>query len=68
VRVLQLLPADHPSRPRFEQQFKRNGREDRHAPSRPTVSGVLSLLDPDSYPAKEESGTGFLLLRVSRGA
>jgi unsaturated rhamnogalacturonyl hydrolase len=57
VRVMQFLPADHPSRPRFEQQFRE-------------MAGSLlacqqsdglwrsSLLDPEHYPLPETSGTG----------
>jgi rhamnogalacturonyl hydrolase YesR len=58
VRVLELLPADHPSRPRFEQQF-REMTEKILSLQQPDGFWRSSLLDPDSYKMKETSGTGF---------
>ena len=66
VRMLQLLPADHPARPRFEQQF------------REMAAAVLacqqadglwraSLLDPASYPMQETSGSGFYCYALAWG-
>lgn len=58
VRVLQVLPTNHPSRARFEQQF----REMADALLKLQQEDGLwraSLLDPASYPAKETSGSGF---------
>ncbi|HRG55962.1 MAG TPA: glycoside hydrolase family 88 protein [Lacunisphaera sp.] len=66
VRMLQLLPPDHPSRPRFERQF------------REMAAAVLacqqadglwraSLLDPASYPMKEASGSGFFCYAFAWG-
>ena len=66
VRVLQDLPANHPARTRFEQQFRE-------------MAAVLitaqqadgfwraSLLDPASFPAKEASGTGFFCYALAWG-
>ncbi|MFT3782897.1 MAG: glycoside hydrolase family 88 protein [Nibricoccus sp.] len=66
VRVLQYLPADHSSRPRFEQQF------------REMAAALLacqgndgmwrsSLLDPAHYPISESSGTGFYCYAFAYG-
>jgi len=66
VRMLQYLPMNHPDRPRFEQQFK------------DMAAAVLacqqydglwhsSLLDPDSYPLKETSGSGFFTYALAWG-
>jgi unsaturated rhamnogalacturonyl hydrolase len=57
VRMLQYLPADHPARPRFEQQFKEMAAK---LVTLQQDDGMwrASLLDPASYPMKETSGTG----------
>jgi unsaturated rhamnogalacturonyl hydrolase len=58
ARMLEYLPADHPARPRFEQQFR-----DMAAKivtlQQPDGFWRSSLLDPASYPMQETSGTGF---------
>jgi len=66
VRMLQYLPADHPVRPRFERQFREMA--DRLI-SLQQDDGFwrASLLDPASYPAKEESGTGFYCYALAWG-
>lgn len=58
VRVLQVLPMNHPSRARFEQQFREMA--DALLPLQQS-DGLwrASLLDPASYPNKETSGSGF---------
>ena len=58
VRVLQYLPANHPARPKFEQQFREMMAR---LVQLQQADGFwrASLLDPDSYPAQEVSGTGF---------
>lgn len=66
VRMMQILPPDHPSRSRFEQQFKEM------AAKLITVQQAdgfwrSSLLDPESYPAEEESGTGFYCYGLAWG-
>lgn len=70
VRVLQNLPADHPVRPRFEQQF-REMMARVVTVQQPDGFWRSSLLDPENYPAKEASGTGFycygLLWGVNQG-
>ena len=66
VRVLQVLPAGHPERAKFVEQFKQ-------------MSGKLvncqqedglwrsSLLDPASYPNPETSGSGFFCYALTWG-
>ncbi len=58
VRVLQYLPKDHPGRPRLVQQY-----QDMAAKlltlQQPDGLWRSSLLDPENYPLKETSGTGF---------
>ncbi len=66
VRVLQYLPADHPSRPRFEQQF-RDMAAKLITLQQPDGFWRSSLLDPESYPAKEASGTGFYCYALTWG-
>jgi rhamnogalacturonyl hydrolase YesR len=57
VRMLQYLPANHPSRPRFEQQYREMSEK---ILSLQQDDGLwrASLLDPASYPMKESSGSG----------
>ncbi len=66
VRLLQYLPADHPSRPRFEQQF--HDMAERVAALQQS-DGLWrsSLLDPASYPLKETSGSGFYCYALAWG-
>lgn len=70
VRVLQYLPANHPARPKFEQQFREMSAR---LVALQSADGFwhASLLDPASYPAKEASGTAFftygLLWGVNQG-
>ncbi len=56
VRVLQYLPANHPARARFEQQFKEMCAK---LITLQQEDGLwrASLLDPASYPLKETSGS-----------
>jgi unsaturated rhamnogalacturonyl hydrolase len=66
VRVLQVLPSDHPERKRFVEQFQQ-------------MAGSLvacqqgdglwrsSLLDPASYPIPETSGSGFYCYALAWG-
>jgi unsaturated rhamnogalacturonyl hydrolase len=58
VRILQYLPTNHQDRPRFEQIFK--DMADKLLTCQ-QADGLwrASLLDPDSYPMKETSGSGF---------
>ena len=58
VRVLQYLPTNHPDRPRFEQLFKDMAEKILTCQQ---LDGLwrASLLDPESYPLKETSGSSF---------
>ncbi len=66
VRMLELLPADHPSRPRFEQQLREIAEK---VLTCQNADGFwrASLLDPDSYPMQESSGTGFFCYAFAWG-
>jgi unsaturated rhamnogalacturonyl hydrolase len=66
VRTLQYLPANHPDRSRFEQLFKDMADK---VLSCQQSDGLWrsSLLDPDSYPLKETSGSGFFTYALAWG-
>lgn len=66
ARMMQLLPADHPSRAKFEQQFKEMASR-LIALQQADGFWRASLLDPESYPAKEASGTGFFCFGLAWG-
>src|SRR5262249_13923388 len=58
ARVLPVLPSDRPSRKFYEQQFREMA-EKIVTLQRSDGLWHSSLLDPDSYPLKETSGSGF---------
>ncbi len=66
VRVLQVLPSDHPERKKFVEQFQQMAER---------LSGLQqedglwrsSLLDPASYPNPETSGSGFFCYAMAWG-
>jgi unsaturated rhamnogalacturonyl hydrolase len=66
VRVLQYLPMNHPDRPRFEQLFKDMAAKIL-ACQQPDGLWRASLLDPESYPLKETSGSGFYTYALAWG-
>ena len=66
VRVLQYLPMNHPDRPRFEQLFK-DMAEKILTCQQPDGLWRASLLDPESYPLKETSGSGFYTYALAWG-
>ncbi len=66
VRVLQYLPMNHPDRPRFEQLFK-DMAEKILTCQQPDGLWRASLLDPESYPLKETSGSGFFTYALAWG-
>ena len=66
VRSLQYLPNNHPDRPRFEQQFKEMAAKILTC-QQPDGLWRASLLDPDSYPLKETSGSGFYTYALAWG-
>jgi rhamnogalacturonyl hydrolase YesR len=66
VRLLELLPADHPARPRFERQFREMAEK---VVMLQQADGFwrASLLAPESYPMQETSGTGFYCYALAWG-
>ena len=66
VRMLQHLPADHPDRARFIQQFQQMAEKIRTL-QQPDGLWRSSLLDAKTYPLKETSGSSFLYLRARLG-
>ena len=66
VRVLQYVPMNHPDRARFERQFKDMASKILTCQQ---ADGLwrASLLDPDSYPLKETSGSGFYTYALAWG-
>lgn len=66
VRVLQYLPADHPGRPRFVTQYREMAAKILTC-QQPDGFWRSSLLDPESYPMQETSGTGFYCYALAWG-
>ena len=66
VRMLQLLPANHPSRARFQQLFQEMAEKILTA-QQPDGLWHSSLRDPQSYPLKETSGSGFYAYALAWG-
>lgn len=66
VRMLQLLPTNDPARPRFEKQFKEMAAAVLRC-QQPDGLWRASLLDPDSFPLKETSGSGFYTHALAYG-
>jgi rhamnogalacturonyl hydrolase YesR len=66
ARVLQDLPRDHLSRPRFVRQFREMA-ERIVTLQQPDGFWRASLLDPGSYPMRETSGTGFYVYALGWG-
>ena len=66
VRVLQYLPADHPTHPRFLQQFREMA-DKILACQQADGLWRSSLLDPVNYPLKETSGSGFYCYALAWG-
>jgi unsaturated rhamnogalacturonyl hydrolase len=66
VRVLQYLPANHPERARFEQLFKDMAAKILTC-QQPDGLWRASLLDPESYPLKETSASGFYTYALAWG-
>lgn len=66
VRVLQYLPKDHPDRPHFEQLFKEMAAKILTC-QQPDGLWRASLLDPERFPLKETSGSGFYTYALAWG-
>ena len=66
VRVLQVLPKDHPARARFVQQYREMADKILTC-QQPDGLWRSSLLDPENYPLKETSGSGFYCYALAWG-
>jgi rhamnogalacturonyl hydrolase YesR len=66
ARMLPFLPADHPHRKMYEQQFKEMAAKIITL-QQPDGLWRSSLLDPESYPLKETSGSGFYTFALAWG-
>lgn len=66
VRVMQYLPKEDPARTFFEQQFKEICYKLKRL-QMPNGFWSQSLLDPENFPQKESSGTGFYVYAMSWG-
>ncbi|HEX7367731.1 MAG TPA: glycoside hydrolase family 88 protein [Pelobium sp.] len=66
VRILEVMPQNHPDRKKFEKQFKDMAKRIA-ALQQKDGSWHASLLDPESFPAKETSGTGFFAYALAWG-
>lgn len=66
VRMLELLPADHPSRPRFVAQFQAMAAAVLRC-QQPDGLWRASLLDATAYPMQETSGSGFFCYAFAWG-
>lgn len=66
ARVLKVMPADSPQRKFYEQQFKEMAAK---IAALQQEDGLWrsSLLDPESYPLKETSGSGFFTFGIAWG-
>ncbi|HDS84118.1 MAG TPA: DUF4861 domain-containing protein [Phycisphaerales bacterium] len=66
AKVLEEMPADYPDRPRYEKLFREMAAK---IIAIQPDDGLwrASLLDPDSYPTKETSGTGFFTYGLAWG-
>ena len=66
VNVLQILPKDYPSRPKYVAQFKEMAAEIAAIQS---VDGLwrTGLLDPDAYDLPEVSGSAFFTYGIAYG-
>jgi len=58
VRVMENMPANYPDKAKFEKLYKDMAARIASL-QQPDGSWHASLLDPESYPVKETSGTGF---------
>lgn len=66
VRILEVMPSNHPDRKKFETQFKEMAKKIASLQQK-DGSWHASLLDPASFPAKETSGTGFFTYAFAWG-
>ncbi len=66
ARVIPLMPKNHPSRERFVEQYRQMAAR---VAELQQSDGLwrASMLDPDSYPMKETSGSGFFCFALTWG-
>ncbi len=66
VRVLEAMPEDYPSRPKYEKLLQKMSVK---IASLQQTDGFwrASMLDPDSFPGGESSGTGFFCYAMAWG-
>ncbi len=66
ARVLQVMPPEHPTRKFYQEQFKEMAAK---IAALQQADGLWhsSLLDPESYPLKETSGSGFYTFALAWG-
>lgn len=66
ARILTQMPNNHPTRKKYEEIFKAMAKKIASL-QHPDGTWHASLLDPDSYPTKETSGTGFFTYALTWG-
>ena len=66
VRMLENMPEDYPDRPKFVALYKKMAAKIASLQS-PDGTWHAALLDPESYPVKEASGTGFYCYALAYG-
>ncbi|HWY29205.1 MAG TPA: glycoside hydrolase family 88 protein [Candidatus Acidoferrum sp.] len=66
ARMLQFMPMNHPDRPRFEKVFQEMAGKILTC-QQPDGLWRASLLDPDSYPLQETSGSAFFTYALAWG-
>ena len=66
VKVLEIMPADYPSRPKYIQQFREMVEEVTKIQS-PDGLWRSGLLDPDAYELPEVSGSAFFTYAIAYG-
>ena len=66
ARVLKVMPADYPNRPRYEKQFVEMAAKIASL-QQPDGLWRPSLLNPEAYPMQETSGSGFYTFALAWG-
>lgn len=66
VNVLELMPADYPTRPKYVEQFRQMAAKLAEIQS-PDGLWRSGLLDPDSYELPEVSGSAFITFGIAYG-
>jgi rhamnogalacturonyl hydrolase YesR len=66
VRMLENMPKNYPAKPRFETLYRDMAAKIIQL-QQPDGTWHASLLDPEAYPVKETSGTGFYCYALAWG-